>query len=74
MPYYLAISYLMHVVINSRLDGFFLFKLWPDALSNLGHLHWQASKHVMNYFKSSIGINVNINVLMKDIYYMVTQM
>jgi hypothetical protein len=39
MPYYQAISYLMHVVINSRLDEFFGFRLWPNALSNLGLLH-----------------------------------
>jgi len=74
MPYYQAISLLMHVVINSRLDGFFWFKLWLNAFSNIGLLHWQTSKHVMNYLKSSLGINININVVMKDIYHMVTQM
>jgi hypothetical protein len=39
MPYYQAISFLMHVVNNSRLDGFFGFGLWFNALSNLGLLH-----------------------------------
>jgi len=57
-PYSRVVGILMHAIVNNRLNCSFAVNSLAQYLSNLGVVHIQALKHVMQYIKGTLTISI----------------